>query len=711
MVKQKQTILLVSLIVISSFFLCFSIQRNSSGVSAFDNPVTRSQEDLTIEFTTNQSGIGKDSGALGTLVLRNNGANAIGNIAIDFGLDGKYVEITTGYAQHQELSLLNPGYSETFNIEVGLNKSEFTGEEPLNMVDLCLVFDSSGSMGEEIEAVKNAFLDIVSNLTEQIDSLRIGAIAYGWAKYSEYPQESPNNYVPFTEDFDWVNDFINSLYPAGGTEPWGDALYLANSWNWRPDANKLLIIVGDEDCDPGKIVGAGSSGSYYNGSQLVEVVENLKAKGVKINSVRTGNEAIFVNQFTWIAEATGGISVDLEELQNGDPPITLPELIESWTLELKREYYIYLYANITWTEFDVGGDITYSTQKGLYLLFDVAPPFISVSTLVIANPDSTFTFQIYATVKDLSGIASTSIYWTFDDLEGGSEPLWHFEILSNISNHVYLKELTGLTLGENLSFYFVAFDSLYNRGESQIYNCTVEIQKNVFGTTTTVYFPTNNTMVTLYFDLAKKSYGYLRLDNFIGSYSLLPNSNFTLETKFVSGDEQIVRVIKTGLEDFAVITFIGNTTADPMSIFWNFDIFLIEEELNGYSSYFDVKRTNLLIRVEISNENQLCLVRIDPELIAVVKVFDENWNYIGKASFTEALTLVEGTYYLWAYTVLRDGSFKFYFGDDPPLETDSYYNQLPIPFPILLLIVILALSGFSLLNRRKKHREKQRQRI
>jgi len=90
-------------------------------------------------------------------------------------------------------------------------------------------------------SVKQKIVELTNYLFSEIPEIRFGAMAYGWAKYSEYPQEDPRNYLEFTDSKLAICNFIESLYADGGVEPWGDALWLANSWTWRSNAKKLYI--------------------------------------------------------------------------------------------------------------------------------------------------------------------------------------------------------------------------------------------------------------------------------------------------------------------------------------------------------------------------------------------------------------------------------------------------------------------------------------
>ncbi len=323
---QKITLFLVIMSLIVSLSMGDAIKPDSPQTIDL---TPDSFEDLEIDFTLNQTSIGRHNGALAEIYLDNTGTNPVSNVKVNFTLDGEFSEFSSTYSSYQEVALISPTQNSTINVEVILNLTQIDDE---NAADVVLVFDASGSMSDEISSIKAKFTEVVNSLSDNINSLRIGMIVYGWDKYSEYPASSVNNYVQLTTNHNEVLNLIDELTATGGVEPWGDAFSVINSWSWREDVPKLAIIVGDEDCDPGNIVGVGSTDQYYNGTQLVNVITSLKEKDVIINSVITGISGIVENQFQWIADHTEGECVYLEDIQSGTDPIDLPELIEGWTL-------------------------------------------------------------------------------------------------------------------------------------------------------------------------------------------------------------------------------------------------------------------------------------------------------------------------------------------------------------------------------------------
>ncbi|HUT80498.1 MAG TPA: vWA domain-containing protein [Candidatus Bathyarchaeia archaeon] len=673
-------------------------------------PEPKTKNDLLINFEVNQTIIGKAQGALGNLTLENTGLDPVGDIAVDFGFIGEYAEFSDAYPEHQETSLLNSGFSTSYGIEVILNESLGTSGIENQAADVCLMFDASGSMGDEIDSVKVEFLNIMDYLEQKIPSLRVGVIIYGWDFYSEYPQEHPENYRVFTDDFVAINQFIDGITVSGRVEPWGDALYLANSWSWREDVAKMIIMVGDENCDPGHIVGVSSTAEYYNGSQLLNVVTNLKEKGVIISTVRTGPDPILENQFTWIAEYTNGESVNLQEMQSLPEPIDLPELIQMWTSELSREYFVYLYANITWTEFTTGGDYDYETQESLYIMIDLAPPAITVTNLILLQPDYSYNMQIYAEIEDLSGVQTASLYYTMDDLDGPVEPDWDFLPLIDPVGDTYYIELTDLIEGQSLSYYIVAMDTMGNIGETVIYNETIEITPQVFGSTTTIIFLEDESSVMIYYDLEDQSAGYIwiRSNEY---YESNIGSEIDFEVTLVySGVEGIIyKIEKLGSENLATLTLSGNTTTQPIKIYWNYALSIYSDDYQN--NFWEITDTvsNVLIQTTFEESKYLGIVPQSSELVAYIYLYDSDWQLVDIIIPGSPVLITAGTYFLWVRQIYRFGYFSLYFGDNPTYTTDPYYPS-GVAGPTLTITMIIignVLLGILFISKKKVNKKKE----
>jgi len=113
-------------------------------------------------------------------------------------------------------------------------------------VDVVFAIDTTGSMGGLLDSAKHAVWGIATHI-RQIDptaDLRVGLVAY---------RDIGDDYVtkdfPLTSDMDAVYAQLSSYVAAGGGDTPEDvdaALYDAvHKMAWRPEASKLMFVVGD----------------------------------------------------------------------------------------------------------------------------------------------------------------------------------------------------------------------------------------------------------------------------------------------------------------------------------------------------------------------------------------------------------------------------------------------------------------------------------
>lgn len=713
---MKKTKIQIALIILLVFTFLSLVNRIPLGGSITEDfqiiPSIDSKGDLLIDFELNQTSIGKEEGALATLNIHNNGSNPTSDIVVDFSLNSEYTMLTPLYSSHQEITYLGSGASTSLNIEVQMNK---TALEEESAADVVLVFDSSGSMSNEIEQVRSEFLAMTDRLVETIPDLRMGMIVYGWTKYSEYPASSRHNYVELTTDVNKIYDLLEELYANGGAEPWGDAFAVIDGWDWRPDIPKLAILVGDEDCDPGKIIGTSSTDSYYNGSQLLEVITSLKEKGVKICAVQTEFDATLEMQLNWITRYTGGEHVFLDEIESGEDSITLPEQIEKWTLALVREYFVDLFAQITWTEIYSGGSIDHETEKSVQIIIDLAPPSITVSTLVNQVSDL-YDLEIYVKPVDVSGIELVNLYWTEDDLETDPTPLWHIKPINTLIDKIYAIKLSDFTLGDKLSFYIEASDCLLNTAYSLIYNQTIEITPFSFGSLAEFLFLENSSKRTFYFDFKEESEtfnsGYLWIE---AKQEIIVTFENTLSVEtsllYQNTNDTIFLLKKNDEIDSFKVEIAGNISNYRLKIKWTYNIPLTEYDIKNQRFQFDeIQRTQLYqLAINSLSDGYITLIPYSTELVFRAHIFYENWTKIATVGPYDPIQLDKGHYFIWVEQIVRTGSYGIYFGE-PIYNGDPYYSAyvsgkygIEIPIIIITFNIIALLGAYSkrLKNKRK----------
>ncbi|MHA2307544.1 MAG: vWA domain-containing protein, partial [Candidatus Hodarchaeales archaeon] len=672
---------LLLLLVFNKVFLVSSTFLKDSSSSTTNGVDSDHSEDLEIDISQNATGIGLHSKIEFNITITNNGTAPMQDIAVDVSTTALNVELVPAIRH----SIFNLEVESSFSFSTTASAIDKTTSSP---VDLVLVVDASGSMGQEITSVQNELTTLINNLSAEIPDLKIGICIYGWNKHSEYPADSSGNYLELTNEFNDLKELINSLYASGGTEPWGDALSFINGWNWRETAQKLVIIVGDEDCDPGKIIGKDSGGSWYNGSELVSVVEDLKNKGIIISSVICeGPDEHVENQFKWISKFTEGKTVYLPELENGETPITLPELIQEWTLELSREYSNWFIVEARWS-YDLA--TIYITTSKTHFWMDFSPPSIIFFEKIIPKGSGLFDVELSAEVIDFSEVASVILYhngpgnWIFKSME--------FEVETSL----YSTTIRDLTQQYNLSFFIDAVDELGNSGKTSESWLLVDFQTKSLYEAVKVPISSNELLISLFDNPHDRAYLM-----FIGE-ELIENISLTLIKQNNSE-----KIIMTPDEDISIKT-------DDVSRFQRVLLFNLKKQqylLNISIPEFPEKKSALeyvwlapiyLDNTSVTNNmtqkirthlyqwtlNDTLNLVVDytptSDLVVFGEVYHTNWTFIGRFSVSEFVSLSDKTYFIIIHAVLREGSYSLLLTEEVPEITDRYYASATPSFSFIL---------------------------
>ncbi len=119
----------------------------------------------------------------------------------------------------------------------------------MDKLDVAFVVDTTGSMKDDINAVRDSLFDIINQVTEKTHSL---SIRFGIVSYRDHPPQD-RTYVTktfdFTDNIKRVHKEIGNLRPSEGgdtPEAVADALHDAREvMSWNPNAYKVLLLVGD----------------------------------------------------------------------------------------------------------------------------------------------------------------------------------------------------------------------------------------------------------------------------------------------------------------------------------------------------------------------------------------------------------------------------------------------------------------------------------
>jgi hypothetical protein len=125
---------------------------------------------------------------------------------------------------------------------------EIMEKERGKTLDIVLCFDTTESMKDDIDAVRQRLIPMLEDIIAEYRSFRIGMVLY-----KDYFDEYLNRVIPFTQDFGAFQRNLNAIRVDGGRdipEAVYEALYeAAMQFPWNAEA-KLIILVGDAPPHP-----------------------------------------------------------------------------------------------------------------------------------------------------------------------------------------------------------------------------------------------------------------------------------------------------------------------------------------------------------------------------------------------------------------------------------------------------------------------------
>ncbi|NPD87665.1 MAG: VWA domain-containing protein [Asgard group archaeon] len=288
-------------------------------------------------------------------------------------------------------------------------------------IDVAIVLDISGSMQDEIDVLKADLIEVIEELEDTVPDIRIGLVFFG-GDY-DIPMQDPYNNPALvhdlTNDFQHIVNVLSATTAAGGYEPWGDALWVAQNYlSWRDNSVKLLTLITDEPCDTGEIIGDGplevppnSLEADYDGPLLYELYANFSEEGYIICSiVATSSNDKTIEQLHSAAMLTGGTYIRLGdgELQTSDLPFIIGELVEQYAVELDLKIKVVL-SHLN------DADVREYRTETFTVLIDDLPPEIDfwVYTSVDIFTDERF-LNVNCKVKDVTGVPYVEIYYKME---------------------------------------------------------------------------------------------------------------------------------------------------------------------------------------------------------------------------------------------------------------------------------------------------------
>lgn len=240
-----------------------------------------------------------------------------------------------------------------------VNQAINAGNGPESM-DICFIVDTTSSMGDDIDNVRQNMKDILDSMEEKTEDFQVAVVDYrDFPDRADVDDYAAKVQLPFTKDREAITAAIDTLTLGYGGD-WEETVYsgimTALSLNWREDAHKVIIILGDapaldpepytgytydqvlealmdanigfsgEDENPGDSLGSGEDFAPEQGSasgdeapkksdvQIYSVITDAKAESFFDDlSVDTGGEVTTVEDASEVAGAIQGSINKIEE--------------------------------------------------------------------------------------------------------------------------------------------------------------------------------------------------------------------------------------------------------------------------------------------------------------------------------------------------------------------------------------------------------------
>ncbi|SPT55043.1 Lipase precursor [Actinomyces bovis] len=146
-----------------------------------------------------------------------------------------------GHAQIAELIKNQVGVPSPGNTDLGVTKGD---------IDIAFVIDSTGSMRDDVDAVRSRVHDIVTRVQKSASSYRFALV-----DYKDHPKYDSENYLAktrldFTSDGKALEDTLGTLTYEGGNignvaASSHSGVMQALGLKWRDGVRKIVIVIGD----------------------------------------------------------------------------------------------------------------------------------------------------------------------------------------------------------------------------------------------------------------------------------------------------------------------------------------------------------------------------------------------------------------------------------------------------------------------------------
>ncbi|MHA1686841.1 MAG: vWA domain-containing protein [Candidatus Heimdallarchaeaceae archaeon] len=557
--------------------------------------------------------------------------------------------------------------------------------------DLVIVLDQSGSMGDEIEALAKDLDDVLGRMDKVIPDLQVGLILFGSTK-SPNPYSNPENVFDLTSNISYIRSILNNTKAAGSYEPWGDALWVAeNRISWRETSVKIIVLITDEPCDSGQIVGFGETETDYNGPLLYELIDNISRDKIHLCTIAAlGSDELTINQLSTAANMADGTFIEIgnSKYTTSDLVQIIAELVQKYACE--RELKIVL--EVSYKTVD---NIDNCEFQRFVILIDDLPPEISINVYKTSdfNTDEHY-LNIYLDVKDVTGLKFAEVYYKFDDdiywitanttaldvdtyyLSIRYEPYFHkmfyYQIyVTDWLGNSNLTEIFKFDLSEPI-------DTLYSDSSLNVrLNAFQKYEAMIYGSSDHESFGIITLEDRLFNNVEVKAYDLnnsasLELFNTSIGYSFNVNSN-----------HQVIVIVKA----FDECSFnLFNTIVNNLQFGDNI------------TRHVDWDTALLYSLVNLDNDSDIKSVLADSEVVSTYLILfsQSNWSYISSA--VSEIMIPQGAFYLLITPIYHEGEIFISYNYETVNTPHTHYYIETKGALINLSFILLTLLSVALLS-------------
>jgi len=204
-------------------------------------------------------------------------------IAVESPQSHQQVEIKRDFSQKQE-AVAETGEAQTVSRDAQMGAvlqtvaGGIASGTSSSIVDIVFLLDASGSMGDNIQAVRNHLVNMVEIFQQKPLDFTLGVVTF----------KSSAKVFPQTRDYQRYERLLENVQ-IGGDERAYDAIVRAIAWvQFRPEAERRFILVTDEPC----------KGSYT----FLEVLKRCREARIKVDVIGINDPSQRV-----LAVQTGGL--------------------------------------------------------------------------------------------------------------------------------------------------------------------------------------------------------------------------------------------------------------------------------------------------------------------------------------------------------------------------------------------------------------------